>query len=29
MIKELEKRNLTVEEFKELVEKSNNKKGRG
>ena len=28
MIKELEKRNLTVEEFKELVEKSNNKKAK-
>lgn len=28
MIKELEKRNLTVEDFKELVEKSNNKKAK-
>ena len=28
MIKELEKRNLTLEEFKELVEKSNNKKAK-
>lgn len=28
MVKELEKRNLTVEDFKELVEKSNNKKAK-
>lgn len=28
MIKELEKRNLTLESFKELVEKSDNKKAK-
>lgn len=28
MIKELEKRNLTLENFKELVEKSDNKKAK-
>lgn len=28
MVKELEKRNLTIEEFKEIVEKSNNKKAK-